>query len=149
VQVDEQLNMNPKYEHLFNANDWSYHDVPIDLSYPPHLTPDRRRQLDSGQLPDYDSYDDDEHKELMRQRGIGIRGRNKREHRINSLVWAHDDDSEAYQYWKTVIDFQTKLQERRYLEVENHYLDDAKRNAMQSKHCSGIGMSSCSAARSR
>ncbi|KAF1841308.1 uncharacterized protein K460DRAFT_408783 [Cucurbitaria berberidis CBS 394.84] len=61
---------------------------------------ERRAELDSGELPDYDAMTDDELKALVLQKNIGLRGRHKRAHKVNALRKSDAKDVAKYQAWK-------------------------------------------------
>lgn len=86
----------------------------------------RCSQLEPGTaLQDYDVLADDELKALMKQRGVELRGRYRRRHRIRDLKEGDHDDAYKYREWKLTTLFDFHLREKHYLELEEYFCHES------------------------
>ncbi|KAJ4373779.1 hypothetical protein N0V83_002518 [Neocucurbitaria cava] len=76
---------------------------------PPPLTAERRAQIDSGGLTDYDAMAEDELIAIMREKKVSLRGRPKKAHKVKFLRGPDDKDVAEYQAWKDLVDRELKI----------------------------------------
>jgi hypothetical protein len=88
---------------------------------PPPFIKERRDKLDATELQDYNSMTDDELKALIRERGLGLRGRRMRAHYIKALEAPEGQerqDLKEYQVWKDSVRIRIKVQRGEHIPLD-------------------------------